>query len=200
MQGNQFKLAAASLVLMGLMQAAEAATPVPYGWYLEVNGGQSRISQKYTNGTPNTNIGFGGSAFGGYKFSPFAAAEVGYTYYSTVNIDNAFGTKAATNKHYSFDLAGKAILPVGVTGLELFVKAGVARMNSNLSITNYTAVAVGGMVLDTGSHSATGVYGGAGADFAVSPNMMINVQWAQAKGTSKTGNGTLYSGGISYIF
>lgn len=176
-----------------------AAMSVPYGWYLEGNAGQSRISQNYTNGTADRN-GFGWNANAGYKFSPFIAGEVGYTHYADVSIRNTFGSKAASNSHYSYDIAAKGILPVGVTGFELFVKVGAARMNSNLSITSYPAVAVGGMVLDTGTHMTTGWYFGGGGEYSFTPNMLLNLQWARANGSSSTGTGNLYSAGLSYLF
>jgi len=91
-------------------------------------------------------------------------------------------------------------MPIGTTGAEVFVKAGISRIQSNLTVTNYPAAAAGGLTFNSGTHISTGVYMGAGAEYSVTPNLLVNLQWARAKGSSKTGDGNLYSGGVAYIF
>jgi hypothetical protein len=168
--------------------------------YAEGNAGQSRVSQGYPTPSSSTNSGFGWNANGGYKFNPFAAAEVGYTRYADVRVRNSLGTNVASNSHYSYDIIAKGIMPIGTTGAEIFVKAGISRIQSNISITNYAAAAASGLVFKTGTHISSGVYMGAGGEYSVTPNLLINLQWAKAKGTSSTGDGNLYSGGLSFIF
>ncbi|MDR3478110.1 MAG: outer membrane beta-barrel protein [Gammaproteobacteria bacterium] len=201
MKGNLFlRSFLVGLTTLGVATNAMAVMSVPYGWYAEGNAGQSRISQGYPAPSSSSNTGFGWNANAGYKINPFAAAEIGYTHYASIRIRNGFGTNVANNSHYSYDIAAKGIMPIGTTGAEIFVKAGISRIQSNITVTNYTAAAASGLVFNTGTHISSGVYMGAGGEYSVTPNLLINLQWAKAKGTSKTGDGNLYSGGVSYIF
>ena len=65
---------------------------------------------------------FGGNANVGYKFMPFFAAEVGYTAYANTEVKNGTGAKAGHVRSYSYDLAGKGIIPIGGSGFEAFAK------------------------------------------------------------------------------
>lgn len=201
MKGKQTLLKAlVGFLAVGMTTSAMAVMSVPYGWYAEGNSGQSRISQGYPQPSSSGSTGFGWGVNFGYKFSPYAAGEVGYTHYSTVKIRNVFGNYVANNSHYSYDVAAKGMMPVGTTGLEVFVKVGVSRIQNHLDIVNYPATAAGGLVFNTGTHISTGVFGGIGAEYSVTTNLLINLQGMRAKGTSKTGDGNLISGGVAYIF
>lgn len=189
-----------SLITLSVTTSSMAVMSVPYGWYAEVNAGQSRISQGYPTPSSSGSTGFGWNGNFGYKFSPYAAGELGYTHYANVRIRNVFGTSVADNSHYSYDVAAKGIMPVGTTGLEVFVKAGISRIQNHLNVTNYPAAAAGGLAFNSGTHISTGVYIGGGAEYSVTTNLLLNLQWARAKGTSKTGDGNLFSGGVAYIF
>lgn len=192
--------ALSGLFALGVTTSAMAVMSVPYGWYAEGNAGQSRISQGYPHPSSSGSTGFGWGANFGYKFSPYAAGEIGYTHYATVKIRNVFGNYVADNSHYSYDIAAKGIMPIGTTGLEVFVKAGISRIQNHLNIVNYPAAAAGGLVFNTGTHISTGVFAGVGAEYSVTTNLLLNLQGTRAKGTSKTGDGNLISGGVAYIF
>jgi opacity protein-like surface antigen len=178
--------------------SALAVVPIPFGWYLEGNAGQSRESNKSYPGSVK-NTGFGWNVDGGYKFTPFVGVEVGYTSYAQTRIQNSLGATAANDSHYSYDLAGKLMLPLAASGVEIFAKLGVARLNSYVTVINANAAAVNNMVFNTGTHTATGFYYGGGVDYSFLPNVLVNAQWARAQGSNSTGNLDLLSLGLSYI-
>jgi hypothetical protein len=170
---------------------------LPYGWYLEGNGGSSHTSNTNYPGSTSSS-GVGGNANLGYKFMPFFATEIGYTQYANTSIKNGAGTKAATVKNYSYDLSGKGILPVGSSPFELFAKLGVARVSAKTSINSSAAAA--GLGLTSSNHSATGLYYGIGADYSLLTALQLVAQWQRAQGNSTTGNLDLFSAGITFIF
>src|SRR5437868_3492213 len=77
---------------------------VPSGWYLEGNIGGSHLSGKSYPGNSSTS-GLAGSVDVGYKFMPYLGTEIGYTHYANTTIKNSAGTKAATDRFYSYDIA-----------------------------------------------------------------------------------------------
>ena len=184
-------LAASSLSL--------AAMPVPFGWYLETNFGMAKPLHKTYPGTVENNTEFGFNFNGGYKFNPFVSGEVGYSNYGNTRIDNSFGNQAAKDFSYAFNIAAKLSLPIWGTGAEVFGKLGAARLYSDLNTNDYNA-SIDNLQFNTGTHSAVGLYAGAGADFAIMPQVIANLQWSLARGNGRTGDLNLYSGGISYIF
>ena len=190
----------ASVVLLGAFSSAYAVMPPPSGWYLEGNIGKSKITgANDVSGGTTTGNGRGWNINGGYKFMPYFAAEVGYTKYADAN-GKIGGVTVAKDSQYSYDLAGKALLPLGASGAELFAKLGLARLKSKVTVQNQTYVTANGITVNSGSRSATGLYFGLGADFTVWQALALNGQWQYAKGNSKTGNYHLYSLGLSYTF
>lgn len=190
--------AATGLAAMALCASAMATgnMSTPYGWYLEANAGSSHLSNFSYTGSGATS-GFAGNANLGYKFMPYFAMEVGYSQYATSNIKTGDGTKAANVKHYSYDLAGRGILPIAATGFELFAKLGVQRIDSKITIQDVNAAQQLG--IGSSQHNTTGIYMGAGAQYYVMPELAINTQWQRAKGNSNTGTEDLYSVGLSFI-
>lgn len=190
------------LTLLGGLAALSVATPAlaimsaPYGWYLEGNVGSTHTSDTNYPGSISTS-GVGANANLGYKFMPYVAAEMGYTQYANSSIKNNVGTKAATVKNYSYDLALRGILPIAASGFELFAKVGAERVNGKVSVNNQTAAT--NLGVSSSNHSATGLYIGAGAQYYVMPELAFNVQWARANGNNKTGTMDLFSGGLSFI-
>lgn len=176
-----------------------AAVSVPTGWYLEGNLGQSKVSNtSYGSGTSADDSGFGWNADLGFKFMPFFGLELGYTHYDTTEVKSG-GTQFANDKHFSYDLAAKGILPISDSGVELFAKLGVARIKSHL-VTTDGAVASTVSGYNPGTFTDTGLYMGLGGGYAFTPNIFGQLQWARAKGDSHTGNLDLYSLGITYTF
>ncbi len=187
-----------SMTSIGALTSAYAVAPLPTGWYVEANAGGSRISNaSYAAGSSLSSSGLGWNINGGYKFIPFFTAEAGYTQYANTSAKIA-GTKVATATSYSYDIAGKALLPIGDTGAELFAKLGAARLHSNVKSTTFATN--NGIGVNTGTSNATGYYFGLGADYSFLPSAAVNAQWQRAKGNSTTGNMDLYSLGVSYLF
>lgn len=193
--------------IMSLSSSALASMmSVPMGWYLEVNGGSGHLSNTNFPGSTSSS-GIGGNANLGYKFMPYAAAEVGYSRYpgtkiktNTNDVDDLVpsGTTAAQIKHYSYNVAARGILPISDSGFEVFGKIGVHRLMASTSIDDdYAALQLG---ITSDSHSTTGVYLGAGAQYYFMPELGIVAQWQRAQGSSSTGTEDLYSLGISFIF
>jgi hypothetical protein len=198
MQGKKILCKAlGGIIAFSLTTSALAIMSAPMGWYLEANGGSAKLSNVNYPGNSSSS-GVGGNANLGYKFMPYVTAEIGYSLYPSSTISNAAGSKAATVKHYSYDLAARGILPMGDTGFEAFAKLGVQRITSNININN--AATANNMGVGSNSSSATGLYMAAGAQYYFMPELALNVQWARAQGNSSTGNEDLFSGGISFIF
>lgn len=197
MQGTRFNVRA-MLGLVALLTASSvlADMSIPYGWYLEGNLGSTNLTKKSYPGSASTS-GLGGNANIGYKFFPYLTGEVGYTQYANTSVDAPDGTKAATDKHYSYDIAVKGILPIYQSGVELFAKLGGEHINSAVNITNATAA--NSIGIGSGNHNAVGVYMGAGAQYYFIPELAGVVQWQRASGSNSTGTLDLYSGGISLL-
>lgn len=198
MFGKRILLSAISgITAFTLSASAFAVSSAPYGWYLEANGGSTSITNKSYPGS-SSESGIGGSAALGYKFMPYVAGEMGYTRYANTSITAANQTKAAYDRHYSYDVAVRGILPAYDTGFEAFAKLGVGRASSSVSIQNVTAANSLGM--SASSHSATGLYIAAGAQYYFTPELAVVGQWARQQGSSSTGNLDLTSIGLSFIF
>jgi hypothetical protein len=199
MQGNKWLLAVVSGVAaisltspaMALMMSA------PDGWYIEANAGSAHLSNDdYPGSTTSSGIGYNGNL--GYKFMPYAGVEGGYSTYPDTKIKDEAGSRAATVRHYSYDLAIKAILPVSDSGFEGFAKIGVGRMVSDIKISD--PVVASSLGVDRGSHSSTGVYMGVGAQLYFTPEIAVVAQWQRAQGNSSTGSEDLFGIGVSFLF
>ena len=198
MQGRKFLLAVlGGLVVLSVASPALASLSAPMGWYAEGNVGLTRLYNQKYSGSVN-GAGIGGNLNIGYKFMPYFTAEIGYTLYANNSIDASDGVKAANNKHYSYDIAAKEIVPIAYGGAEGFAKIGVQRLSSQISVTNNDAASDIGL---TSKHnSVTGLYLGAGIQYYLTPDMACVLQWARAAGNNSTGSMDLWSVGVSYIF
>lgn len=190
------------ITVLSTMAIGIAAAPVfagmsaPMGWYVEGNGGSSSMTGKHYPGSASSS-GIGASASLGYKFMPYVAAEVEYTQYANTSVKTGIGTKAGTEKHYSYGLVGKGILPIYTTGIEAFAKLGIAKINSKMSVNNQ--IAAGTLGLSSSNHTAVGAYFGGGLQYYLMPELAVNVQWERSNGNSNTGTGSLLSAGASFI-
>lgn len=180
--------------------SAIAAMPVPTGWYVDGNVGSSRLSNaNFGSGTSSSTSGLGYNINGGFKFMPYFAAEVGATKYANTSI-KASGVGVAKDTNYSYDLTGKAILPIVDSGVDLFAKLGIMRLNSHITTSNAAYISQNSIDVNLGTHMVTGAYIGVGGDYNISQNLAALVQWQRAKGNSTTGYADLYSIGIGYNF
>jgi len=197
MQGNKLLAKLTGVALLCAASTTFAVMSIPYGWYIEGNLGSSNLTNTDYPGSTSSS-GIGGNANLGYKFMPYFGTEIGYTQYANTSIKNSKGTKAATVKNYSYDIAGKGILPIAESPFELFAKIGVARVNAKVSVNNQTAAT--GLGVSSSNHSTTGLYYGLGAQYSLINALALNVQWQRAQGNSTTGNEDLFSGGLTFIF
>lgn len=168
------------------------------GWYLDANVGPTKLQNRnYDNAYPNSS-GMGASADVGYKFMPYFGAEIGYTRFPNTNIKNANGIKMAYDKHYTYQIAGKGIVPIGTSGVELFGKLGWSRIKTQVIIKDSDAATAANF--NSSNPSSGGLYFGAGAQYAFMPELAGVVQWARSHGNKKTGDLDLFSVGIEYLF
>lgn len=201
MQGKRILLSAiGGLMAFSVAAPALAVMSLPMGWYLEGNLGGTKINNKTypANSSHSTSGSLAWNGNLGYKFMPYFAAEAGYTRYSDIKIKNGAGNNAATETHYSYDLAFKGILPAADTGLEIFAKIGAARISDHTSIQDANAAASIG--LGSSSHTSTGLYYGGGLQYYLMPELALEVQWERAHGSSNTGSMDMFGGGASFIF
>lgn len=198
MYGKSFKLSSAlSLILCLATTPVHAFISTPYGWYLDLFVGATKISNSDLPGDESSS-GIGGGGSLGFKFMPYFAAEIGVTRYTNSTIKDGLGVTAATAKRYSVDIAAKGILPFYDTGFEAFGKLGIGRIYNRVSIDNSTAARNVG--ISNSSHSSNGVYVGLGAQYFFMPEFSVIGQWARQQGDSATGTADLFSIGLSYIF
>ncbi len=197
MQGKGFAMrAAAGLAVLLTASSAFASMSIPYGWYLEANAGSTNLSGKHYPGDASSS-GLGGNANVGYKFFPYFGTEVGYSRYANTTVKAPDGTTAATDEHYSYDLAFRGTLPIYTSGVELFAKLGIQHNNSSVTIDNQTAASQVG--IGSSSHNQVNAYYGAGAQYYFIPEIAAVIQWQRAQGNSATGTLDLFSGGLSLL-
>ncbi len=196
MQGKKILLAVGGLMTFICSAPALATMSAPYGWYVEGNLGSTRLSDSNYPGSVSSS-GIGGNLNVGYKFMPYFAAELGYTRYADTSIKSG-SNKAGTVKYYSYDIAGRGILPFSDSGFELFAKLGLSRLNAQTNINNAAAAATIG--LGSSQHTKTGVYMGVGGQYYFMPEFGVNVQWQRATGSNATGTMDLFSVGFSFLF
>jgi len=183
-------------IFIVLTSTAQAAFPPPQGWYIEGNSGYSTVSSK-SYGAPNIRrSGPGWNINLGYKLTNYFSAEGGYTHYFPTRIYN--GPKLGQDTHYSYDLAAKATVPISDTSVDIFGKLGIARVHSNVVISN--AQLAQGLILNPGAQNVTGLYMALGIEYYFAPSIAVNLQWARAHGNGQTGDLNLYGGGLSYNF
>lgn len=173
-----------------------AAFPPPQGWYIEANGGYSSATNKSYDSSNIRRTGTGWNFNLGYKLTPFFSAEAGYTHYFPTRIYH--DPKIEEDRHYSYDLAAKAILPITDSSAEFFGKLGMARVHSNTKIDN-PSLATELNILG-GTKNVTGLYMALGLEYYFAPSMAANIQWAKTHGNNETGDLNLYGMGLSYNF
>lgn len=197
MQGTRLGLALLSAMAALAISPAYAIMSAPDGWYAEGNVGTANIANESIPGSHNQS-GVSGNLNVGYKFMPFFGMEVGYSRFAEMTIKDGQGNKAGDATFYSYDIAGKGIVPIVDSGFELFAKVGANRMNQHISINDDTvATSIG---LSSTQRSTTNYYLGLGAQYYFIPEMAGVLQWQHSEGNSSTGDADFYSLGVSFIF
>jgi len=180
--------------------SAEAAMPLPVGWYLEGNIGEANVSNvDYASNSTNDTTGIAWNVNVGYKFMPFFAFEGGYSTYGNTNVES-YNTKVAKATSQTYDIAGKVMLPIQNSGFEFLAKLGMGRTRTHVVTSDPSYAAAHGVTVNAGTDLATSVIYGLGGEYAFTPNIQMNGQWMRADGGDNTGNLDLYLLGISYLF
>lgn len=187
-------LAVASITTLFFTSSTIAAVALPTGWYAEGNVGTGKTNVSMS-GTSVSDTGFGWGLNAGYKFMPFFAAEIGYTHYP-IAYAKVSGVKVAKDTLYSYDIAGKGILPFSDSGFELFAKLGLSRAYSHIVNTNPNVA----LIPNTGTKTATNYIFGVGCQYSFMPNLSANLQWNRVKGKNSINDLDLLSVGLAYIF
>lgn len=189
-----------SLVSMGATLSANAAMPLPMGWYLEGNVGEVNVSDiNYASSGSNSVSGIGWNANIGYKFMPFFALEGGYTNYAKANVD-LNNTKIAQATSQNYDIVGKAMLPIQNSGFEFMAKLGVGRTRTHITESDNSYATANGVTVNAGTNNSTSLMYGLGGEYAFTPEMLVNAQWLRSDGGTGTGDLDLYSLGFAYMF
>lgn len=197
---KRLALAMVGMMTVGVAVPTFAVASLPCGWYAEGNVGSVTVSDvSYGDDTSAKVSGVGWNVNGGYKFMPFFGIDLGYTRYTNGNISIDGVNFAQVNSRYSYQLAGKGILPLCDTGVELFAKLGIARLVTSLETTD-SDIADVVPNYSSGSRLSTGAYFGAGAGYNFTPSLAANIQWSRAAGNNNTGRIDLLSVGMSFIF
>lgn len=134
------------ILFLGAATLSAMTYSAPIGTYVGVSGGRSMVktpdSNPFTvssNGTTTKTLtGWAERAFTGYNVNPFFGLEVGYTNYarSLYNARTPSGNSQMKYNFRSYDALGKAYLPLGYSGLNLYVLAGVSRVTETLNYTD----------------------------------------------------------------
>jgi opacity protein-like surface antigen len=212
-------LAAAILGISGTAFAADN------GFYLGAQAGwantgdtisfnNSTLANSYDTFTStNRNNVFAGGAFLGYQFSPFVAAQLGYTKlsnakssYTGTDNDPIFGQStdhaSATLKTQIVDLVGKVMFPIQCSGVGLYAKAGAAYVDETVNVNVTSSDAFGNSVSGSGSDSTHPIRPevGAGISFDFSPNLVGDVGYTYIDGNNKIDHINAVAASIAYHF
>ena len=155
-----------------------------------------------TSRSSSNSDGWGGRAFLGYQFIPYAGVELGITKIEDVKLKNIFGVPGANVKirPVAGDLVAKAIMPFDI--YSIFAKAGIAAAHVSTSA-NSTAKAIttplGTPTLPSSDTRYRPIYGiGAGID--LSQDFTLTGSWTQISGSGRIEDMTFWSLGLIYFF
>ncbi len=138
-------------VMAGTMSAAYATGA---GGYFGLMLGQSNLNgqdQTVTAGGVTETVkpegsGIGTRLYAGYGMNEYAAIEGGFTYYSSMSYKTPTFSNTLKTRAASFDLLGKAMLPIMDSGFGVYAKLGGAYFGTktsgkvqNISISNQSA-------------------------------------------------------------
>lgn len=189
-------LALLALIAMSHTGSVLAAMSLANGWYLDGNVGTTNLNNK-NYPTKDKTHGWGLNVDLGYKFMPFMGMELGYTRFAETVLRDNFDNKVGTDKHDTYHAVLKGILPIGISGFELFAKLGPHRLLSKVQLKSGAAPIVG---LVPKRASTINLYMALGAQYYFLPELSVVGQWARARGNAKTGTLDLYSVGLNFIF
>lgn len=175
-----------------VIQSTDAAVPILANWYADVDAGNASIYKTYPGSTrqsgPTWNLDVG------YKVFRYLGLEAAFTRYPNKFIKTTDGI-SAFDSHYSYDVAVRGILPLWHTGLELYGKLGVGKLNSSVEVNGATSTPIFAR-----NHYATSALLGVGAQYYLLSNLALGVQGLYASGDNITGKILFYGVGASVLF
>ncbi|MEI8055563.1 MAG: outer membrane beta-barrel protein [bacterium] len=174
------------------MPTAPAASSSDTGVYVGIEGGFGITNWKTweTDASSSDKVskdnGFAGRAFVGYDINRYFALETGYSYFSNKAVIKTSGGVEQTSgiKTQVIDLYGKIKAPV-VDSFDLYAKLGACYLMSNIQkLTSGSTAAT--LYKNEGNVKNFNVAFGAGADYAITPNVIANVEWLRNAGHYKS--------------
>lgn len=195
--------------IAGLLFATSAAAAVD-GVYLGGQLGYGNIYQPTLSFTSATdgNGGLAGRVYGGYQFTQYVAAELGYTKFSRTRLNftdvtsiNTYSSKNSVQT-YALDLVAKGTLPLQ-NGFNVFGKLGLAFLNEYVGDTvlfsnNGPTTQENAYV----SHEFVLPTFGLGAGYDFTKNLSTDVTWMriQSVNTPNIDSTDTVTLGLSYHF
>lgn len=138
------KIVKFSLAILSLATIASSSFAAVEGSYLGAGLGVSRLRtlNDYLVTGPGARAftqsrelgGFGARAFGGYNFNRYLGLEAGFSHYANSEYKSNLSSVFHASRKYSmnaFDVVGKAYLPIGETGFNVYGLVGGALVRSN---------------------------------------------------------------------
>lgn len=198
---------------MALLGISSLSYGIDEGFYLGGQVGKTNIHNKpatfptNTGGTvtvnPN-NTGFGGRAFLGYQFNPFAGMEFGYIHYAsttyhTPNTVTVCGNPAI--RENAIDLLAKGTYPFSTTGFGLEGKAGVSflRKSSSGSLATNSSNGVAGCSSSSNQTTTTARPEiGIGVSYDITDSWQVDLTANRVLGGGSVQSADFYAVGISY--
>jgi len=193
------KRTALSIAAMALMLSSAAFAQ----GYVGVAGGPSKIDVDCAGTTTCDTTSTGWKLFGGYKFTPNWAAEVGYFDFGKAK----FTGSDVTTGNVTADVKGSG-LGVGVALSGEFAPSwtGVARLGVASVKAKVSATATGGTLVPAGtssdSETSTNAYFGVGIGYLISKNMSIDgaIDFSRGKWQGEKADVRLVSIGLTVGF
>lgn len=179
------------VAILGLSSIAYADLP---GYYVTGQLGQS--NSEFGAGD---HIGLAGGLFGGFQFTPYIAAELGYVQFHSTHFNSTPvivgpgvtipGTSGSI-KQQAGEGDLKFILPLPC-GFNLFAKGGLAYVD--------TSGTVSGIGFVGSSQDWRPLYG-AGASYDLTPNVTADVSWTRIQNNNNIPSINFTAVGLSYYF
>lgn len=157
----------------------------------------SAKNQGFPGASDSDSGGIAWHIFGGYQFNANFAAEVGFTEYNDVSIDNIGGNKSAkaSISQRSVNVLGKLIYPLNSL-FDVYVQGGVAYVANEKEL-NSAAKATGASLGD--SHGLAIAYG-LGGSYAFYPNAKLDLTWQRVASSGGVRNSNFAGIGVTLFF
>lgn len=187
------------------------------GPYVGIGGGYGLLRtpdshlfvDAFTTSNSHSRGGGAGRAFFGYTLNKYFGIEGGYAAYTSSHYSaSAIGGLLNSSLRFEVntaDVVGKAYMPFGTSGFNIYIIGGVARVFEYTKytdggiLTNFPAPAAG----TTSTFSTRPIYG-VGASYDIMCNLVTNVEYTQIQRDGSSVTGTPFIGlatlNLSYHF